>query len=71
MNKREIYGRLIDNNGLIYEGQFKNNMPHGRGKLIQIDSKSRIYPKDFEFNGNFKNGMRDGYGILKIQSENV
>jgi hypothetical protein len=46
-------------------------MPHGRGKLIQIDSKSRIYPKDFEFNGNFKNGMRDGYGILKIQSENV
>ncbi len=33
-NKREIYGRYIDKNGVIYEGDFKNNMPHGKGKLI-------------------------------------
>ena len=32
-NKREIYGRLIDGNGLIYKGQFKNNIPHGRGEV--------------------------------------
>jgi hypothetical protein len=28
-NKREIYGRLIEKNGLIYEGEFKNDLPHG------------------------------------------
>ncbi len=33
-NKREIFGRLILKNGLVYEGEFKDNMPHGRGKVI-------------------------------------
>jgi hypothetical protein len=33
-NKRELYGRLIDNKGLVYEGEFLNNEPHGEGKLF-------------------------------------
>lgn len=66
MNKREIYGRLIDKNGLIYEGQFKNNMPHGRGKVMQSDAISGIYPIGFQFDGIFKNGKREERGIMKI-----
>ena len=52
-NKREIFGRLIDKNGLIYEGQFKNNMPHGKGTVKQSDLIQGIYPRGFEFKGYF------------------
>ena len=32
-NKKEIYGRLIYKHGLIYQGEFRNNLPDGRGRL--------------------------------------
>ena len=65
-NKREIYGRLIDKNGLIYEGQFKNNMMHGKGKVMQSDLKQGIYPKGFYFDGYFQKGMREEWGKVII-----
>ena len=61
-NKREIYGRLIDKHGLIYEGEFRNNLPDGNGKLWQCDEIEGIYPNGLRFDGYFQNGLREDWG---------
>jgi hypothetical protein len=33
---------------------------------MQSDIISGKYPRGFEFKGSFKNGMREGLGIMKI-----
>lgn len=63
-NKRELYGRLIDKTGVVYEGEFKDNLPHGHGKLWQCAEIDGIYPKGLRFNGKFRNGKRDEMGKI-------
>jgi hypothetical protein len=58
-DKRELYGRLIDMYGLVYEGEFKNNQPHGEGKMYQIEGFEKgIYPDGLKFEGKFFKGNR-------------
>jgi len=42
-------------NGNLYEGELKNNLPHGKGKITS---------KDWVYEGELKNGMADGKGKL-------
>lgn len=42
----------------IYIGTFKNAEPEGPGNFVSIDGNTR-------YEGDFKNGKRDGYGKLK------
>lgn len=42
---------------LVYEGEWKNGLFHGTGKLI--DTRQRVY-----YQGEFKNGLRHGRGAI-------
>ncbi len=45
--------------GLVYEGEFKNNQPHGEGKMYQIKGfEKAIYPDGLKFEGKFFKGNR-------------
>jgi hypothetical protein len=58
---------LICNDGTIYEGQYKNNMPHGSGKMIYRKVEGcgvELYPMEFEFYGKFKEGKKVNPGKL-------
>lgn len=44
----------------IYEGNWRQGKMHGRGKLVFANGKS--------FQGEFKDGVREGYGVLKLNS---
>ncbi len=46
--------RIIDHDGIIYEGLYENGMLNGKGE--------RITPKSI-YKGDFKNGLRHGNGI--------
>ncbi len=63
-NNREIYGRFIDKHGLIYEGEFRKNLPNGRGKMWNCNEIEGMYPKGlrFIFEGRFKNGLKEDWG---------
>lgn len=54
-------------NNLLYKGEFLNNRVHGKGTLFFKD--------DYRFEGNFNEGIANGYGILyrtnKIIKEGV
>ena len=77
-NGKYINGRYIWEDGKYYIGEFKNNLPHGRGKKFYMN-ENNLYEGDFingQFEGNgkytyddgnyyigqFKNGLRDGKG---------
>ena len=45
---RHEKGRLIQSNGAVYEGQFKENMKHGHGMFKYADGNV--------YKGEFKNG---------------
>ena len=42
--------------GVSYTGEFKKNMPHGKGRMIYYDKTV--------FEGNFKEAMPNGYGVF-------
>ena len=50
-NKKGVY---TWKNGAKYEGEWKNNKRHGKGKMINSDGK--IYE------GDFKENKKDGFG---------
>lgn len=50
--------------GLTYKGEFKNDMFHGKGKLI-------MNREDLEFKGIFNEGVRPDKGRLKYLSSCV
>lgn len=50
-------------NGGSYEGELKNDKPHGQGKWEGPDGE--------EYKGSFKKGFFDGYGVLKKANGNV
>jgi hypothetical protein len=45
-------------NGDIYMGHWRDGKPDGTGSLIHIDGT--IY------NGQFKNGLKNGHGVLNV-----
>lgn len=54
LNNKPLIATINFNNG-IYEGAVVNNTPHGNGVLTT---------DEYKYNGEFKNGLFDGYGIL-------
>ena len=78
-----IFGRYINCNGEVYEGCFRNYIPNGNGKLMNVEP---LYEGEFfngkkqgigkekseieEYEGEFKNDKRDGKGILKFTKTN-
>ena len=50
---------VFNEDGSIYEGEYKNGKPHGHGTMTSSDNKT-IY------DGEWKNGMRHGNGKLII-----
>ena len=50
------HGKLFLHNNLIYEGNFKNMVPHGDGKFINVDGSFYV--------GKFKDGQKHGKGTL-------
>ena len=85
-NKMEGRGRIININGFIYEGEFKNGQSNGYGKYIALDGTTykgtwlddkqngtgnEIYPDGSFYNGNFKNGKKNGFGKLVFKDKNI
>jgi len=78
VNKKEGKGVMLYNDGRIYEGFWKNDMPSGNGRMILPTGnvyEGQVYKGKFHgfgkytwYNGEFyvgemKSGMRDGYGM--------
>ena len=85
-NKMEGRGRLININGFVYEGEFKNGQSNGYGKYIALDGTTykgtwlrdkqngpgnEVYPDGSFYNGNFRNGKKNGFGKLVFKDKNV
>ncbi len=85
-NKMEGRGRIININGFIYEGEFKNGQSNGYGKYIALDvttykgtwlddrqsgTGNEIYPDGSFYNGNFKEGKKNGFGKLVFKDKNI
>jgi len=85
-NKMEGRGRMVNINGFVYEGEFKNGQSNGYGKYIALDGTTykgtwssdkqsgpgnEIYPDGSFYNGNFKNGKKNGFGKLVFKDKNV
>ncbi|SDL15385.1 MORN repeat-containing protein [Pedobacter sp. ok626] len=47
----------------VYEGQFKNGMPQGKGRLVKVTGDM--------YTGNFVNGLYSGYGTLFYDNGDV
>lgn len=54
-------GKLVYDNGDVYEGGFDNGVFEGKGKFISHQGWS--------YEGTFKNGLADGQGILKTKTK--
>jgi hypothetical protein len=65
---RSGYGRLIQDNGLIYEGQWSENWPHGEG-CVRYPSKLEDTKSDV-FCGTFNKSSRENWGTLFEQYNN-
>ena len=52
-------GKYIWNDGTVFEGKFKDNMPFGNGIYMNKD-------KTVQYNGNVCYGVRNGFGIMEI-----
>lgn len=74
---KESEKKIIYDDGTVYEGEIKNNMRHGKGKLTDpngdvfigkfwndiINGKGKFTGVDGSvYDGEWKNGMREGYG---------
>ena len=85
-NKMEGRGRIVNINGFVYEGEFKNGKSNGYGKYIALDGTSykgtwlddkqsgtgtEIYPDGSSYNGNFKKGKKNGFGKLVFKDKNI
>ena len=85
-NKMEGRGRIININGFVYEGEFKNGHSNGYGKYIALDGTTykgtwlndkqngignEIYPDGSFYSGNFKNGKKNGNGKLVFKDKNI
>jgi len=62
---REGEGRMEWPNGKIYAGQWMRGKPHGHGVLTAPGEKGWVY------NGQFKNGLRDGNGRCESVSRGI
>jgi len=77
-NKREGKGIMVFNDGRIYEGMWKSNIPWGNGRWIQptgniYEGQIRkgkfhgfgkyIWKDGEQYIGEMKDGFRDGYGM--------
>ena len=47
-------------NGHFYHGEMKDGLMHGKGRWIE----NQLNNKSDQYNGYFKNGMRDGLGLF-------
>ena len=85
-NKMEGRGRLLNINGFVYEGEFKNGHSNGYGKYIALDGTTykgtwlndkqngvgnEVYPDGSFYNGNFKDGKKNGNGKLVFKNKNI
>ena len=85
-NKMEGRGRIININGFVYEGEFKNGQSNGYGKYLALDGTTykgkwlddrqngtgnEAYPDGSFYNGNFKNGKKNGFGKLVFKDKNI
>ena len=85
-NKMEGRGRMVNINGFVYEGEFKNGQSNGYGKYISLDGTTykgtwlsdrqsgtgnEVYPDGSFYNGSFKNGKKNGFGKLVFKDKNV
>ena len=85
-NKMEGRGRIVNINGFVYEGEFKNGHSNGYGKYIALDGTTykgtwlndkqngignEIYPDGSFYNGNYKDGKKNGNGKLVFKDKNI
>ena len=85
-NKMEGRGRIVNINGFVYEGEFKNGQSNGYGKYIALDGTTykgtwlddkqsgtgnEVYPDGSFYNGNFRNGKKNGFGKLVFKDKNI
>jgi MORN repeat len=54
-------GTILFANGILYEGEWKNDIIDGYGMMV--------HPSGKIFNGEWKNGIRDGYGETEAKTE--
>ena len=51
-----------------YDGELKNNLPHGAGTCLYIDDREFMskwkFPPALKYSGSFKNGLCHGDGVL-------
>lgn len=59
-NRMSGFGTMNYASGESYSGQWKNNQPNGIGKLNGVN---------YSFEGQFKNGIWQGFGILTLLAE--
>ena len=62
-NKKDGYGILVKNNGVRYEGNFKNDRFNGKGVLIYADGS--------RYEGNFKDDLMHGKGVSYIAGGSI
>ena len=62
INSYELY-QVVD-----YTGDFFNDQKNGKGKEILRNSK--YSNKNYKYEGNFINGVKDGYGIIIYEKSN-
>jgi hypothetical protein len=56
-------GKLSDENGETYEGDFQNNKKHGKGIYLFSKNSPNIC-----YNGHWKNDMKSGKGNLVLKN---
>jgi hypothetical protein len=56
-------GRIKHTNGDIYQGEWKNGMPHGQG--VYVDTQGSVYK------GQWANDLYDGQGIETWDEGNI
>ena len=54
--KHNCHGVWNFDNGDKYVGEFKNNLPHGKGTFTVIN--------EYKYKGEWKNGVMEGRGVL-------
>ena len=83
-NGNIVFGRIFLSNGDIYEGEMKNSIPDGKGKLIFVKNKEKyigdfkmgemtgkgtfIFEDNTEYSGYIENGIFNGKGKMKWEN---
>lgn len=63
-SKIRIGKRIWPGNEYIYEGEFdENGVIHGKGSMTKVN--------DWKYEGEYKHGLMDGYGVLHYQNGDV